>query len=135
MILTSGNDNTWKQTCPSVILCTTNPTWTGLGMKECLMKALDNPVITGYYRPLLFRDGMLQRALLRNWLIKLQDGLSVPLQGWRVKGKESKNLLVLLGPWRWNQQTTLELWYLTTNQCFSIATSSKGHNYVPAETW
>jgi len=64
MILTSENDNTWKQTCPSVILSTTNPTWTGLGTKESLMKALDNPVTTGYYRCLLFRDGMLQRALV-----------------------------------------------------------------------
>jgi hypothetical protein len=43
MILTSENDNTWRQTSPTAILSTTNPTWTGLGIKECLMKALDNP--------------------------------------------------------------------------------------------
>jgi hypothetical protein len=64
MILTSENDNTRRQTCPGAILSTTNPTWTGLGMKECLMKTLDNPVTTGHYRPLLFRDGMLQRVLV-----------------------------------------------------------------------
>ena len=48
MTLASENDNTWRQTCSSAILSTTNPTWIGLGMKECLMKALDNPVTTGH---------------------------------------------------------------------------------------
>ena len=46
MILSSENDNTWRQTYPRAILSITNPTWTGLGLKECLMKASDNQVTT-----------------------------------------------------------------------------------------
>lgn len=55
-----GNRRTRRETCPGAILSTTNPMWTGLGMRECLMKDSDNPVTTGHYRPLLFGDGMLQ---------------------------------------------------------------------------